>query len=195
MARSSREDTSHPAWKRLKAEEWRGQQLSQPQSRRERDRLRAPVLRPQPAQDGALPLHEQLMAVLPFDLTAAQRRVGEEIAADLARRVPMHRLLQGDVGSGKTIVSALAACLAMDAGWQCALMAPTEILAEQHFAKMIGWLEPLLAARGRKVAWLVGQQRLGLQALPRGVAGVLQRGQGHIGGGVVQKSERLAHAE
>ena len=154
VALSTLEDHSHPAWQRLKAEELLAQQLSQHQSRRERDRLRAPVLRPQPAQDGALPLHEQLMAVLPFDLTAAQRRVGEEIAADLARRVPMHRLLQGDVGSGKTIVSALAACLAMDAGWQCALMAPTEILAEQHFAKMIGWLEPLLAARGQRVAWL-----------------------------------------
>ena len=60
----------------------------------------------------------------------------------------MHRLLQGDVGSGKTIVAALAAAIAIDAGWQCALMAPTEILAEQHFRKLIGWLEPLLAPRG-----------------------------------------------
>lgn len=159
VALSTLEDHSHPAWQRLKAEELLAQQLSQYQSRRERDRLRAPVLRPQPAQGAALPLHEQLLAVLPFGLTAAQRRVGEEIAADLARAVPMHRLLQGDVGSGKTVVSALAACVAMDAGWQCALMAPTEILAEQHFAKMIGWLEPLLAARGRKVAWLVGGQK------------------------------------
>ena len=159
VALSTLEDHSHPAWQRMKAEELLAQQLSQQQSRRERDRLRAPVLRPQRGHDGALPLHEQLMAVLPFDLTAAQRRVGEEIAADLARPVPMHRLLQGDVGSGKTVVSALAACLAMDAGWQCALMAPTEILAEQHFTKMIGWLEPLLAARGRKVAWLVGGQK------------------------------------
>ena len=159
VALSTLEDHSHPAWQRLKAEELLAQQLSQHQSRRERDRLRAPVLRPQPVQGPALPLHEQLLAVLPFGLTAAQRRVGEEIAADLARPVPMHRLLQGDVGSGKTVVSALAACVAMDAGWQCALMAPTEILAEQHFAKMIGWLEPLLAARGRKVAWLVGGQK------------------------------------
>jgi ATP-dependent DNA helicase RecG len=159
VALSTLEDHSHPAWQRLKAEELLAQQLSQQQSRRERDRLRAPVLRPQKTADGALPLHEQLMATLPFDLTAAQRRVGEEIAADLARPVPMHRLLQGDVGSGKTVVAALAACLAMDAGWQCALMAPTEILAEQHFAKMIGWLEPLLAERGRKVAWLVGGQK------------------------------------
>jgi len=159
VALSTLEDHSHPAWQRLKVEELLAQQLSQQQSRRARDMLRAPVLHVRRPTDGALPLHEQLMAVLPFSLTAAQRRVGEEIAADLARQVPMHRLLQGDVGSGKTVVSALAACLAMDAGWQCALMAPTEILAEQHFAKMIGWLEPLLAARGRKVAWLVGGQK------------------------------------
>jgi len=71
----------------------------------------------------------------------------------------MHRLLQGDVGSGKTIVAALAAAIAIDAGWQCALMAPTEILAEQHFRKLIGWLEPLLAPRGLRVAWLTGSQR------------------------------------
>ena len=130
VALSTLEDHSHPAWQRLKAEELLAQQLSQQQSRRARDMLRAPVLRPAQSPDGALPLHEQLLAVLPFGLTAAQRRVGEEIAADLAHPVPMHRLLQGDVGSGKTVVSALAACLAMDAGWQCALMAPTEILAE-----------------------------------------------------------------
>ena len=155
VALSTLEDHSHPAWQRLKAEELLAQQLSQYQSRRERARLRAPVLLPQ----ASAPLHEQLLAALPFGLTAAQRRVGEEIAADLARPVPMHRLLQGDVGSGKTVVAALAACIAMDAGWQCALMAPTEILAEQHFAKMIGWLQPLLAARGRRVAWLAGGQK------------------------------------
>ena len=159
VALATLEDHSHPAWQRLKAEELLAQQLSQQQSRRERARLHAPVLAPKPAQGGVLPLHEQLLAVLPFALTAAQRRVGEEIARDLARAVPMHRLLQGDVGSGKTVVAALAAAIAMDAGWQCALMAPTEILAEQHFAKMIGWLEPLLAAHGRCVAWLVGGQK------------------------------------
>jgi ATP-dependent DNA helicase RecG len=103
-------------------------------------------------------LHEQLLAVLPFALTAAQRRVGEEIAATW-RAVPMHRLLQGDVGSGKTVVAALAAAIAIDAGWQCALMAPTEILAEQHFRKLIGWLEPMLAPRGLRVAWLTGSQK------------------------------------
>jgi ATP-dependent DNA helicase RecG len=90
-------------------------------------------------------LHEQLLAVLPFQLTAAQRAWCDEIAADLARPQPMHRLLQGDVGSGKTVVAALAAAVAIDAGWQCALMAPTEILAEQHFRKLV----QLAGAAGR----------------------------------------------
>lgn len=148
------EDRSHPAWQRLKAEELLAQQLSQLQSKRERDALRSPGLT---ARAGGL--HEQLLAALPFGLTRAQRRVGEEIARDLARDIPMHRLLQGDVGSGKTVVAALAAAIAIDAGWQCALMAPTEILAEQHFRKLIGWLEPLLARRGLRVAWLTGSQR------------------------------------
>jgi ATP-dependent DNA helicase RecG len=137
----------HPAWHRLKFEELLAQQLSQLQAQRERALLVAPALRPGP--DG---LHEQLLAALPFSLTGAQQRVAEEIAQDLARPQPMHRLLQGDVGSGKTVVAALAAAVAIDAGWQCALMAPTEILAEQHFRKLIGWLEPL----GLKVAWITG---------------------------------------
>jgi ATP-dependent DNA helicase RecG len=148
------EDRSHPAWQRLKAEELLAQQLSQLQSKRERDVLRAPALAAAPGG-----LHEQLLAALPFGLTRAQHRVGEEIARDLARPVPMHRLLQGDVGSGKTVVAALAAAVAIDAGTQCALMAPTEILAEQHFRKLIGWLEPLLAPRGLRVAWLTGSQK------------------------------------
>ncbi|UCU94895.1 ATP-dependent DNA helicase RecG [Hydrogenophaga taeniospiralis] len=148
------EDRSHPAWQRLKAEELLAQQLSQLTAKRERDALRAPVLRTAPGG-----LHEQLLAVLPFALTGAQRRVGAEIARDLARHVPTHRLLQGDVGSGKTVVAALAAAIAIDSGWQCALMAPTEILAEQHFAKLIGWLEPLLAPLGKRVAWLTGSQK------------------------------------
>ena len=148
------EDHSHPAWQRLKAEELLAQQLSQLEARRAREHLRAPVLRGTPGG-----LAEQLLAALPFQLTGAQRRVGEEIARDLARAQPMHRLLQGDVGSGKTVVAALAACIAIDAGWQCALMAPTEILAEQHFAKLVEWLAPLLAARGQRVAWLTGSQK------------------------------------
>ena len=148
------EDHSHPAWQRLKAEELLAQQLSQLEARRAREHLRAPVLHGAPGG-----LAEQLLAALPFQLTGAQRRVGEEIAHDLARAQPMHRLLQGDVGSGKTVVAALAACIAIDAGWQCALMAPTEILAEQHFAKLVEWLAPLLAARGQRVAWLTGSQK------------------------------------
>lgn len=151
---ASLEDHSHPAWQRLKAEELLAQQLSQLKAKLERDALRAPSL--QPLSGG---LHERLLAVLPFALTAAQRRVGEEIARDLQRSVPMHRLLQGDVGSGKTVVAALAAAIAIDSGWQCALMAPTEILAEQHFAKLIGWLEPLLEPLGKRVAWLTGSQK------------------------------------
>ena len=148
------EDRSHPAWQRLKAEELLAQQLSQLTAKRERDALRAPALRAKPGG-----MHEQLLAVLPFSLTTAQRRVGSEIAHDIARPVPMHRLLQGDVGSGKTVVAALAAAIAIDSGWQCALMAPTEILAEQHFAKLVGWLDPLLAPMGKRVAWLTGSQK------------------------------------
>ncbi len=144
------EDKSHPAWVRLKCEELLAQQLSQLSAKRERDHLRAPVLHLQ-----SQGLHARLLAALPFALTAAQQRVGDEIAQDLARSVPMHRLLQGDVGAGKTVVAALAAMVAIDAGWQCALMAPTEILAGQHFGKLVGWLEPL----GVKVAWLTGSQK------------------------------------
>ncbi|MDD2727733.1 ATP-dependent DNA helicase RecG [Malikia sp.] len=148
------EDRSHPAWQRLKAEELLAQQLSQQRAKQERDLLRAPALRCHPGG-----LDQQLLAALPFGLTGAQARVVGEIVADLARPVPMHRLLQGDVGSGKTVVAALAATVAIDAGWQCALMAPTEILAEQHFSKLVGWLESLLAPLGKCVAWLTGSQK------------------------------------
>jgi len=144
------EDRSHPAWQRLKAEELLAQQLSQRMARMERDTLRAPALHQKVGG-----WHDKLRDVLPFQLTAAQQRVGLEIAQDLARPVPMHRLLQGDVGAGKTVVAALAAMLAIDGGWQCALMAPTEILAQQHFAKLVGWLAPL----GVRVAWLTGSQK------------------------------------
>jgi ATP-dependent DNA helicase RecG len=144
------EDHSHPAWQRLKFEELLAQQLSQAQAQAERARLLAP-----PLVQRADGLASRLLAGLPFALTAAQRRVGAEIAADLARACPMHRLLQGDVGSGKTVVAALAAAVAIGAGWQCALMAPTEILAEQHFRKLVGWLQPL----GVTVAWLTGSRK------------------------------------
>ena len=144
-------DHSHPAWQRLKFEELLAQQLAQAQARLERQSLQAPALQ---AAAGA-GLQPRLRAALPFTLTAAQQRVGAEIAADLARTQPMHRLLQGDVGSGKTVVAALAAAQAIDAGWQCALMAPTEILAEQHFRKLVQWLQPL----GVGVAWLTGSRK------------------------------------
>ena len=178
VALATLQDHSHPAWQRLKAEELLAQQLSQLQSKRERARLRAPVLvgsHSEPAvpvdqklivhpelvkgrgrhHDPAPCLQERLLAALPFQLTVAQCRVSGEIARDLERPVPMHRLLQGDVGSGKTVVAALAAAICIDAGWQCALMAPTEILATQHFAKLVSWLEPL----GIKTAWLTGSQK------------------------------------
>jgi ATP-dependent DNA helicase RecG len=97
------DDREHPAWQRLKFEELLAQQLSQLQAKRERERQRAPAFALRPSG-----LQEALLAALPFALTNAQRRVGAEIAADLGRAVPMHRLLQGDVGSGKTVVAALA---------------------------------------------------------------------------------------
>ncbi|MBA4175259.1 MAG: ATP-dependent DNA helicase RecG [Leptothrix sp. (in: Bacteria)] len=144
------EDHAHPAWQRLKFDELLAQQLSQAQAQATRATLAAPALRAGPGS-----LAERLRAALPFELTAAQRRVVAEIGADIARAQPMHRLLQGDVGSGKTVVAALAAAVAMGAGWQCALMAPTEILAEQHFRKLVGWLAPL----GITTAWLTGSRR------------------------------------
>ncbi len=144
------EDKTHPAWQRLKFEELLAQQLSQLQAKNERALQRAPRFG---VRAGGL--QEKLLAALPFSLTSAQRRVVEEIALDLQREVPMHRLLQGDVGSGKTVVAALAAAIAMNEGWQCALMAPTEILAEQHFRKLVQWLEPL----GIQTAWLTGSRK------------------------------------
>jgi ATP-dependent DNA helicase RecG len=144
------DERRHPAWQRLKFDELLAQQLSQLQAHAARAQRHAPVLRA--ARDG---LATQLRRVLPFELTRAQMRVVAEIEADLARGTPMHRLLQGDVGSGKTVVAALAAAVAIDAGWQCALMAPTEILAEQHFRKLVQWLEPL----GLRVAWLSGSRK------------------------------------
>ncbi|MEO5881558.1 MAG: ATP-dependent DNA helicase RecG [Caldimonas sp.] len=144
------EDRSHPAWRRLKFDELLAQQLSQLQAKREREVQCAPAFAT--TRGGR---YDALLRHLPFGLTDAQRRVADEISADLARPLPMHRLLQGDVGSGKTVIAALAASVAIDAGWQCALMAPTEILAEQHLKKLVGWLAPL----GITVAWLTGSRK------------------------------------
>ena len=140
---------NHPAWRRVKFDEVLAQQLSLRRAYLARRAQGAPVLRAQGD------LAERLRASLPFPLTGAQRRAVAEIAADLAQPHPMQRLLQGDVGAGKTIVAALAACQAITAGWQAAFMAPTEILAEQHYRKLAAWLEPL----GVRVAWLSGSLR------------------------------------
>ncbi|MGC9162494.1 MAG: ATP-dependent DNA helicase RecG [Thiomonas sp.] len=142
---------THPALRRLKFDELLAQQLAQQQARAARARWRAPAL---VASADAAGLVARLRAAIPFALTAAQQRCVDEIAGDLARPTPMHRLLQGDVGSGKTVVAALAAAQCIAAGWQCALMAPTEILAAQHARKLAEWLEPL----GVRVAWLAGSQ-------------------------------------
>jgi ATP-dependent DNA helicase RecG len=149
VALSTLEDHSHPAWQRLKAEELLAQQLSQLQSRANATCCVAPCWARQPAP-GALPLHEQLMAVLPFALTAAQRRVGEEIAPTWPRRAHAPPAA-GRCGLGQDRGVGPGRCLAMDAGWQCALMAPTEILAEQHFRqddRLAGALLARAAARG-----------------------------------------------
>lgn len=137
---------AHPAWRRIKFDELLAQQLALRRLSLARRRQGAPVL----AVAGELA--RRLQAALPFALTGAQRRVAAEIAADLEQAHPMQRLLQGDVGCGKTIVAALAACQAIEAGYQTAFMAPTEILAEQHYSKLRAWLEPL----GIEVSWLAG---------------------------------------
>ena len=138
-----------PHWTRIKFDELLAQQISLRTARTQRSAQSAPRL--VAAADATL--CERLLAALPFALTGAQQRVWREIEADVARGVPMHRLVQGDVGSGKTVVAALAAARAIDAGWQAALMAPTEILAEQHFRRIEQWLAPL----GVRVAWLAGK--------------------------------------
>ncbi|WP_042887155.1 ATP-dependent DNA helicase RecG [Cupriavidus necator] len=140
-------DRSHPAWQRIKFDELLAQQISLRRAHAARREKTAPTM---PRREGGL--LTRFLAALPFRLTGAQERVVAEIAADMTRPHPMHRLLQGDVGSGKTIVAALAACQAIDAGYQAALMAPTEILAEQHYRKLSAWLEPL----GVPVVWLAG---------------------------------------
>ncbi|MET3106085.1 ATP-dependent DNA helicase RecG [Oxalobacteraceae bacterium GrIS 1.18] len=143
---SSLEDRSHPAWRRMKFDELLAQQLSLQRAQFSRRRKSAPNLSSVGAVSNAF-----LMS-LPFALTGAQQRVLQEIRQDMCMPHPMQRLLQGDVGCGKTIVAALAAAQAIDSGYQAALMAPTEILADQHFRKIAAWLEPL----GINVAWLTG---------------------------------------
>ncbi|OXI89525.1 ATP-dependent DNA helicase RecG [Burkholderia sp. AU31652] len=163
-------DGSHPAWTRIKFEELLAQQLSLKRAHEERRTRAAPAM-PRRAASDAEALTTRLYAALPFTLTGAQARVVDEIANDLTLAHPMQRLLQGDVGSGKTVVAALAATQAIDAGYQAALMAPTEILAEQHARKLRAWLEPL----GVTVAWLAGslkakEKRAAIEAAALGTA-------------------------
>jgi ATP-dependent DNA helicase RecG len=134
------------AWRRVKFDELLAQQLQLRLARRKRRERTAPAL---PANG---PLLRRFLGKLPFRLTRAQQRVMAELLRDLSQPHPMQRLLQGDVGSGKTIVAAIACLAAVDAGRQAAVMAPTEILAEQHFRKFSAWLGPL----GVTIAWLHG---------------------------------------
>lgn len=138
----------HPAWRRIKFEELLVQQISLRRAYNARRAKRAPLLKVRGD------IARKLVDALPFVLTGAQRRAWNEIEQDLASPHPMQRLLQGDVGSGKTIVAALAMLQAVENGHQAALMAPTEILAEQHYLKLVAWLEPL----GLEVAWLAGSR-------------------------------------
>lgn len=141
-------ERSHPACQRLIIEELTAHQLSMLYRRQQLHQHKAPKC------DKKSPLAGQLLANLPFNLTKAQQRVVRDITDDMATSIPMLRLVQGDVGSGKTLVAALAACYALDSGWQVAVMAPTEILAEQHLLNFKSWFEPLDIG----VGWLAGKQ-------------------------------------
>lgn len=163
LAQKALDARTHPAWTRLKFDELLAQQLSLKAHRKARSSRRAPVL------TGTGALTRTLLDRVPFKLTRAQERVWREISHDLRRAMPMQRLLQGDVGSGKTIVAALAALQAIESGRQVAFMAPTEILAEQHWRKLSGWLGGV----GIDIAWLSGslpakQRRKAVEALASG---------------------------
>lgn len=160
----------HPAWMRIKFDELLAQQLSLAAARDARRQKRALPLHVSNDQDS---LVNRLIRSLPFKLTDSQLKVSAEISSDLTRNFPMYRLLQGDVGSGKTIVAALAALQAIEAGVQVAIMAPTEILAQQHFDKMKLWCEPL----GVEIHWLTGS----MSAKSRKVANEhIQNGQARL---------------
>ena len=159
------EHGQHPTQKRLIMEELIAHQLSLFKIRAHAQAERAPIL------CGQHQLQQQLLQRLPFQPTQAQQRVTQEILSDLAKPYPMLRLVQGDVGSGKTLVAALAACEALDAGQQVALMAPTEILAEQHYQNLSAWFEPL----GITLGWLAGKvkgkaREHALQSIQQGTA-------------------------
>ncbi|WP_114639146.1 ATP-dependent DNA helicase RecG [Polynucleobacter necessarius] len=143
-------ERTHPAWRRVQFEELLAQQISLKRAHAIRRERHAPSFAKPINEDSSL--EAGLLKSLPFQLTVAQARVWSEIGSDLSKSFPMNRLLQGDVGSGKTVVAALAVARVMDYGYQAAVMAPTEILAEQHYLKMKEWFEPL----GVRLAWLSG---------------------------------------
>ena len=144
----SLENKTTPEWQRLAFDELLAQQLSMRKHYERRRSVDAPQFKK------SQKLVSALLKSLPFALTQAQQKVAVEIERDLMQRHPMQRLLQGDVGSGKTIVACMAALQSIENGWQVALMAPTEILAEQHYRKMMLWLTPL----NIQIAWLTGSQ-------------------------------------
>lgn len=161
-------DGEHPYQQRLAFEELLAHHLSLLLLRRETQADGAPRL----TLDA--PLQTQFLERLGFDLTRAQRRVVDEIAVDVAKPIPMLRLVQGDVGSGKTVVAALAALAAVASGKQAVIMAPTEILAEQHRLNFGKWLEPL----GIQLGWLTGklkvaERRTQLAAIASGEAQIV----------------------
>ena len=168
-------ERTHPAWRRVQFEELLAQQISLKRAHAIRRERRAPSFtkdrQASKANIANASIEEGLLKVLPFKLTGAQARVWSEIGLDLSQTFPMNRLLQGDVGSGKTVIAALAAARAMDHGYQAAIMAPTEILAEQHYLKMQEWFEPI----GVKIAWLSGslkakEKRLSQEMIESGEA-------------------------
>ena len=140
---------SHPAQQRLIFEELVAHQISLLTRRAFIQQVEAPSFAPSKTYA------KQLLASLAFEMTGAQKRVSKEIAQDLKANKPMLRLVQGDVGAGKTLVAGVAACHALEESWQVALMAPTEILAEQHYLNFKRWFEPL----GLNIAWLSGKQK------------------------------------
>ncbi len=142
------ENHSTPEWRRLAFDELLAQQLSMRKHYAKRRSINAPAIAISKT------LTHQMLENLPFQLTNSQQKVVAEISNDLTQPHPMQRLLQGDVGSGKTIVACMAALQSIEHGWQVALMAPTEILAEQHFKKFETWLKPL----NIQIAWLTGSQ-------------------------------------
>lgn len=159
---------AHPAQYRLSFEELMAHQLSLIGKRQMAKHDRAIVV-PEPGQ-----LVDRLLAELPFSPTGAQQRVSQEILQDLGTGHPMLRLVQGDVGSGKTLVAAMAAAAVVQQGYQVAVMAPTEILAEQHYLNFKQWFEPL----GIEVAWMIGklkgkQREAELERIASGSAGIV----------------------